>query len=160
MDELVRRVSRGLTPAEAIADLEVQRGSRSLPSCRDWLVQQRKRWRRRPGGSRGAAAMSWAAKRGHSRHGDGEVLRAEQGREEANIHVEGRYIYVYIASIINFDSISTVFGDSIRDLHANQNDDFDDLSQSYHVTRRKTTKRKSITTLQRIAQITSTKAEN
>jgi hypothetical protein len=46
VDELVRRVSRVLTPAEAIADLEVQRGSRSLASFRDWLVQQRKRQRR------------------------------------------------------------------------------------------------------------------
>ena len=46
VDELVRRVNSGLTPAEAIADLEVQRGSRSLPSFRAWLVQQRKRQRR------------------------------------------------------------------------------------------------------------------
>ena len=43
MDELVRRVDRGLTLAEAIADLEAQRGGRSLPSFRDWLVQQRRR---------------------------------------------------------------------------------------------------------------------
>jgi hypothetical protein len=34
-----------------------------------------------------------SAKRGHSRHGDNKVLKARQGREEANIHVEGRYIY-------------------------------------------------------------------
>jgi hypothetical protein len=33
------------------------------------------------------------AKRGHSKHSDGEVLRAGQGREEANIHIEGRCIY-------------------------------------------------------------------
>jgi hypothetical protein len=33
------------------------------------------------------------AKRGHSRHGNGEVLKAGQGREEANIHIKGRYIY-------------------------------------------------------------------
>lgn len=46
VDELVRRVDRGLTPAEAIADLEVQRGSKSLPSFRNWLVQQRKQERR------------------------------------------------------------------------------------------------------------------
>jgi hypothetical protein len=45
VDELVRRVSSGLTPAEAIANLEVQRGSRSLPSFRDWLVQQKERQR-------------------------------------------------------------------------------------------------------------------
>jgi len=45
VDELVGRVSRGLTPAEAIADLEAQRGGRSLPSFRAWLVQQRKQQR-------------------------------------------------------------------------------------------------------------------
>ena len=45
VDELVRHVSHGLTPAEAITDLEVQHGGRSLPSFRDWLVQQRK-WQR------------------------------------------------------------------------------------------------------------------
>jgi len=43
------------------------------------------------GGSKVLGSMS--AKRGHSRQGDGEVLRARQGREEANIHINSRYIY-------------------------------------------------------------------
>jgi hypothetical protein len=52
----------------------------------------------KPGtGLRGAyalgATLGMSAKRGHSRHGDSEVLRARRGREEANIHIEGRYIY-------------------------------------------------------------------
>ena len=50
MGELVRRFDGGLTPAEAIADLEVQRGSKRVPSFRNWLgqwlVQQRKQERR------------------------------------------------------------------------------------------------------------------
>jgi hypothetical protein len=44
--------------------------------------------------------LGMSAKRGHSRHGDGEVLRARQGREEANIHVEGRYIYRQLQLLI------------------------------------------------------------
>ena len=39
------------------------------------------------------AMLGMSVKRGYSRHGDSEVLRARQGREEANIHVEGRYAY-------------------------------------------------------------------
>ena len=48
-----------------------------------------------PGGAHApGATLGMSAKGGHSRHGDGEVLGARRGREEANIHVEGRYIYI------------------------------------------------------------------
>jgi hypothetical protein len=33
------------------------------------------------------------AKRSHSRHGDSKVLRAKQGREEANVYVKSKYMY-------------------------------------------------------------------
>jgi hypothetical protein len=39
------------------------------------------------------AMLGMSAKRGHSRHGNSEVLRARQGRQEANIYIEGRYAY-------------------------------------------------------------------
>ena len=45
--------------------------------------------------TRGGATLSISVKRGRPifGHSDSEVLRAGQGREETNIHMEGRYIY-------------------------------------------------------------------
>jgi len=50
-------------------------------------------WSSRGSGSGSDLEDLGQRKRGHSGHGDSEVLRAGQGREEANIHVEGRSIY-------------------------------------------------------------------
>jgi hypothetical protein len=43
----------------------------------------------------GRGHVEYISKKGqaHFGHSDSEVLRAGQGREETNIHMEGRYIY-------------------------------------------------------------------